>query len=291
MELYPQEMQPGDLRRWLEVAQDGARVVGHRMREGTARASTLDVRLKGRIDLVTEVDEWADAYLREHIRQHFPEHRIVSEENASQEALSLDEIEQELTRPGLCWVIDPLDGTTNFAHGIPHAAVSIALTCAGKPLVATIYDPYRDELFSAIRGDTATLNGEPIRVTQRTAMLEAVVAIGFPYDKAERWSQYRNAYEAILTKTRAVRRFGAAALDLCWVAAGRFDAFFEFGLKAWDIAAGSLIIESAGGVAANPFDGKADFSVCAGSFLFANSELHAHLLRELRDAYVEPDDE
>jgi myo-inositol-1(or 4)-monophosphatase len=210
-----------------------------------ARASALlrascgrrqQVSFKSAIDLVTTVDREAEGLVLETIREAFPDHGIVAEESPATSG-SAD----------YRWYVDPLDGTTNFAHGFPQFAVSIALERGTEVIVGVVVDPLREETFVASRGGGARLNGAPIAVSDVGTLDRSLVASGFPYDVRERVDYYEAFWREAITRVQGVRRAGSAALDLCWVACGRLDAFWEFGLHAWDVAAGGLIVEEAGG--------------------------------------------
>jgi myo-inositol-1(or 4)-monophosphatase len=181
-----------------------------------------------------------------------------------------------------CWIIDPLDGTTNYAHGYPCYGVSIGLERKGEMILGVVYDPTRDELFAAERGAGATLNGRSIRVSRIDRLEQALVISGFPYDVRERMDDYLPAWQRFLAHAQAVRRDGAAALDLCYVAAGRLDGFWEFGLQPWDTAAGWIMIEEAGGRVTRG-DGTA-FDNFSASMLCSNSLIHDEMLEVLRTA-------
>jgi myo-inositol-1(or 4)-monophosphatase len=221
------------LARELEVAVAAAEAAGEVLRRGFGREQT--VKYKGEVDLVTEVDERAEGVIGEVLREAFPGYGMLAEEGGRCQGEGNSR-----------WIVDPLDGTTNYAHGLPIFAVSIALERVGEVVLGVVHDPMRRETYVAERGGGATLDGEPIRVSDTNEPIRALLVTGFPYDRAD----MRAAVELFgqLTQlTQGVRRLGAAALDLCYVAAGRLDAFYEKGLHAWDIAAGSLILEEAGG--------------------------------------------
>jgi len=196
------------------------------------------VTYKSEVDLVTAVDREAEALIVAAIRDAFPNHAVVAEESAPTAAAS---------SPGYCWYVDPIDGTTNFAHAYPHFAVSIAVECDGEALLGVVYDPMREEVFAAARGQGARLNGQPIGVSSTTTLGRALLATGFPYDRREQAPFYLAFFEAAMRRAQGVRRGGSAALDLCWVACGRLDGFWEWKLKPWDTAAGRLIVAEAGG--------------------------------------------
>ena len=229
-----------DLEEAHRVAVEAAFSAGHYLR--SRLWTPFEVDFKGEVDLVTECDRRSEAMILEAIGKAFPAHRIVAEESAWRAPRSAE---------GACWIIDPLDGTTNFVHGIPHFGVSIALLVDGETHIGVVYDPCRDELFEAHRGRGARLNGRRIDVRPRTSLEEAVLATGFPYDRPLRVELARRYLEPFLLRCRGIRRFGSASLDLAWVACGRLDGFWEFTLKPWDVAAGLLIVEEAGGAVAN----------------------------------------
>jgi myo-inositol-1(or 4)-monophosphatase len=226
---------------------------------------TREITFKGDIDLVTDVDHASEALICEGIRAHFPDHRITGEEGAVGAPGQTPE-----TQP-FCWVIDPLDGTTNYAHRYPHFAVSVALEYRGEPVVGAVYDPMRDELFAAERGQGATLNDEPIHVSRTSELRQALMATGFSYDLAERAHASR-LWEIFNDSIQGLRRDGAAALNIAWVAAGRLDGYFERPVQAWDMAAGVLIAREAGGrVTALEHDG---FNIYTPEALVTNGVLH-----------------
>ncbi|MDD2942985.1 MAG: inositol monophosphatase family protein [bacterium] len=213
-------------------------------------SESLSIKNKGRVDLVTEVDVAVEAILREKLLAIYPDAFFMGEESAADmipgDNTPLASRLKELAKDGLCWIVDPIDGTTNLASGIPHVGVSVALYNNGEPLAGFVYDPARDEMFSALKGSGAWLNNSPITCNTQTDLMDCVVATGFPYDRAERWPFYRNLFERFLLNSRDLRRFGAASLDICWVACGRFDGYIEYNLKPWDSAAAAIIAEEAG---------------------------------------------
>ncbi len=197
----------------------------------------LRIDKKGTIDLVTEVDVAVERMFRALIAERFPTHAILGEELGGS-----DEVP-----PGCCWVFDPIDGTTNFAHGLPIFCSSLALEIDGRAELAAVYDPSRQELFTAERGGGAQLNGRPIRVSAAAELVDAMLVTGFPYDVHQRVDEIVGLFAEFVGRARAVRRLGSAAIDLCYVAAGRLDGFWESDLKPWDIAGGALIVQEAGG--------------------------------------------
>jgi myo-inositol-1(or 4)-monophosphatase len=190
---------------------------------------------KGAIDLVTQADRESEAAIKALLHEHFPDHAVVAEESGAEGAGRMR------------WVVDPLDGTTNFAHSFPVFAVSIALECDGRTIAAGVENPHARERFLAFEGQGATLNGRPIRPSGVDAIARSLVASGFPYDRRERLDHYFAYWKAFLNECHGVLRLGSAALDLCSVACGRLDAFWEERLQPWDTAAGALIVSEAGG--------------------------------------------
>src|SRR5688572_26229147 len=228
--------------------------------------TVLRVDKKGTIDLVTEVDVAIEQSFRQMIAGRFPDHEVLGEDLGGKKDVP----------PGACWVFDPIDGTTNFAHGLPIFCSSIALEIAGVPEVAAVYDPTRKELFSAERGGGAFLNGIPLRVSAADDLVDAMLVTGFPYDVHDRVDEIVGLFAAFVGRARAVRRLGSAAIDLCYVAAGRLDGFWESDLKPWDVAGGALIVAEAGGRITDLFGES--FTSRAGSVLATNALLHGPML-------------
>jgi myo-inositol-1(or 4)-monophosphatase len=217
----------------LQLAVELARRAGGLLLNGYGRAT--QVRHKGAIDLVTEYDLKSEQILVEGIRSAYPADAILSEEGGGQEG------------EGVRWLVDPLDGTTNFAHGLPIFSVSIACVRAEELLLGVIYDPTREELFHTLAGEGAFLNEAPIRVSAATTLDESLLVTGFPYDIRTNRDNNLSYFNALAVRARAVRRLGSAALDLAYVAAGRFDGYWELRLNPWDWAAGVLLVREAGG--------------------------------------------
>ncbi len=252
----------------LDFAINMARDAGRILAERFGRA--LTVSNKGDIDLVTEADLAAERFIIERIQTHYPRHQILAEESGAS-------TEQHSEYK---WIIDPLDGTTNYAHGYPCFCVSIALehTASRRIVVGVIYDPTRDELFAAERGQGATLNGRRIRVTETFDLNCALLCTGFPYDVRER-GDFARHFTNFINHAQAVRRDGSAALDLAYVACGRFDGFWEEGLRPWDVAAGVLLVEEAGGRVSG-YDG-ARFDVYTPPILVSNGLIHDQMMSVL----------
>jgi myo-inositol-1(or 4)-monophosphatase len=220
----------------LNIAVRAARRAGDLIVRNVDRVPSLGVRSKSRNDFVTEIDQLAERDIIETIRRSHPDHGFLGEESGRSGG---DEF---------IWIIDPLDGTTNFLHGFPTFAVSLACEYRGRLEHAVVYDPMRQELFTASRGDGAQVDGRRIRVSKQLELEGALVATGFPYRANTRWiDEYLAMLKTVMQKTAGIRRPGAASLDLAYVAAGRVDGFWEIGLNAWDTAAGTLLITEAGG--------------------------------------------
>jgi myo-inositol-1(or 4)-monophosphatase len=231
----------------------------------------LKVEKKGVIDLVTEVDVAVERMGREVISARFPDHRLLAEETAATETSDASPY---------CWIFDPIDGTTNYAHGLPIFCASLALEYEGRALVAAVYDPTRRELFTAERGDGARLNGLPITVSKTDRLIDALLCTGFPYNVHETADEVLGLFGAFVRRARAVRRLGSAALDLCYVAAGRLDGFWEQRLHPWDTAAAALIVEEAGGCV-TAFSGGA-FAPREGTLVASNGRIHEEMLATIR---------
>lgn len=227
---------------------------------------SLAISKKGIIDLVTEVDVEIERAFRALIAERFPTHTVLGEEFGG------------IGDPpaGFCWVFDPIDGTTNFAHGLPIFCASLALEIDGEAAVAAVYDPNRRELFTAERGQGARLNGVPIRVSAASHLVDALLVTGFPYDVHDRVDEIVGLFGRFVGRARAVRRLGSAAIDLCYVAAGRLDGFWESDLKPWDQAGGALIVAEAGG-RVTTMDGDA-FCSRSHEVLATNARLHDEML-------------
>jgi myo-inositol-1(or 4)-monophosphatase len=249
------------------LAAEVAREAGRIQRERFHEPRTIETKSSA-IDLVTDVDRASDAWIVERLRGARPDDAILSEEAGLQEGGS-----------GIRWIVDPLDGTTNYAHGFPHFAVSIGAWQDGAGVAGVIYDPLRDELFAAARGHGASLNGKPIHVSSTGELHRALLGTGFAYNVHEARIDNLDYFARFLKRARAVRRAGSAALDLAYVACGRFDGFWELGLHPWDVAAGLLIVEEAGGRTSDFRGGPAPLS--GERIVASNGPLHGALLEVL----------
>ena len=246
-----------------------ARQAGQILRAGYQKEHRVEY--KGVIDLVTEVDHQSEEYLLSQIQQKFPDHRILAEESGE-----VDGRDEHL------WYVDPLDGTVNYAHAIPIFSVSIAYAHAGKMKLGVVYDPMRDELFSAERGQGAWLNGKAIHISSVSDLQHSLLVTGFPYDMWTSPVNNLDYFGRFAKITQGVRRLGSAALDLCYVAASRFDGFWELSLKAWDVAAGGLIAEEAGAKVTN-LESAADYISPPQSVIAASPQLHAKMLKVIHE--------
>ncbi|HRI17324.1 MAG TPA: inositol monophosphatase family protein [Burkholderiaceae bacterium] len=233
----------------LNTAVKAARAAGSVINRASMDLDRLKVSTKSPRDFVTEVDQAAEAVIIDTLLAAYPGHAILAEESGRSRGARDSEY---------VWIIDPLDGTTNFIHGLPVYAVSIALAHRGQVQQAVVYDPTRNDLFFASKGRGAFLNDRRLRVSKRTRMAESLIGTGFPFRKGDDFKRYLQMFEDVMQHCAGLRRPGAAALDLCYVAAGYYDGFFETGLNPWDVAAGSLMITEAGGLVGN-FTGEADY--------------------------------
>jgi myo-inositol-1(or 4)-monophosphatase len=233
----------------LNVAVKAARAAGTIINNAARDLDLVKVSIKAPNDFVTEVDQAAERAVIETLLGAYPGHGILAEESGSSHGAKDSEY---------LWFIDPLDGTTNFIHGMPYYAVSIALAHRGQMQQAVVYDPTRNDLFYASKGRGAFLNDKRLRVSKRLRMGESLIGTGFPFRKGDSFKRYLQMLEAVMPACAGLRRPGAAALDLCYVAAGFYDGFFETGLSPWDVAAGGLMITEAGGLIGN-FTGESDY--------------------------------
>jgi myo-inositol-1(or 4)-monophosphatase len=253
----------------LNVMIKAAQKASRALRRDFGEVEHLQVSLKGPADFVTAADRRAEEILREELEQARPGYSFLGEEGGRREG----------TDRTHCWIVDPLDGTLNFLHGIPHFAISIALEREGVIVAGIVYNPANDELFTAERGKGAFLNDRRLRVAARKRLAESVVACALPHPSRGDAVLARNEHAAVQERVAGLRRFGAAALDLAWVAAGRFDAYWERGLSPWDMAAGVALVREAGGFVTD-IEGR-DIALTSGGILAANEAIHRDLLRAL----------
>lgn len=255
----------------LNIAVRAARNAGDLIQRSSLNIEKLTVDQKSRNDYASEVDRAAEQEIIKVIRTAFPDHGILAEESG------------ETKGNDYTWIIDPLDGTTNFLHGFPHYAVSIALKNKNKLEIGVIYDPTRDELFTAERGGGAMLNNRRIRVTKQNTMRGALIGTGFPFKTMENIEPYLGMFKAVCADAAGIRRAGAAALDMAYVACGRLDAYWEIGVKEWDIAAGVLLVQEAGGVATDfSFNDK---YLQSGNIITGNPKMH-QLMYQIIEPHV-----
>ncbi len=248
---------------FIAVARNAAFKAGSLLRENIN--GVHEIAYKGDINLVTEMDTRSERTIVEMLHTSFPDHGVVAEEGTMKDNAS-----------DYTWIIDPLDGTTNYAHGYPCFSVSIALEHRGDVILGVVYDPMRDELFTAQRGQGAYLNGKQIQVSPVNLLMKSLLATGFPYDRKVSAKNNLNYFQEFLMASQEVRRDGSAALDLCYVAAGRIDGFWELKLKPWDVAAGSLIVREAGGTVSD-LSGKR-FEMHAEEILASNGCIHQQMV-------------
>lgn len=254
----------------LNIAVRAARSAGNVIARSFEQLDKVEVESKGNNDLVTNIDKQAEQVIVDAIQKAYPNHSIIGEESGIVEGTDTD----------YQWIIDPLDGTTNFVKGIPHFAVSIALKVKGKLDQAVVFDPIRGELFTASRGKGAQLNGFRIRVKNNKELTGAVLATGFPFKYKQHTDAYLNMFKTLFPKTADMRRAGSAALDLAYVAAGRVDGFFEIGLKPWDTAAGELIVIEAGGLVTDFVGGHNHAK--SGNHVAGSTKILKEILKDIR---------
>ena len=263
-----------DVAKVLEVAVSLAVDAGRLLRHNAGRA--FDVQFKGEIDLVTEIDKAAEQLIGEGITGAFPDHAMLGEEGTST-GVAPENAEW-------IWIVDPIDGTTNFAHGYPHFAVSIAVVREGSAEIGVVYDPTRDELFTGLRGGDAQLNGRRIQVSSVKQLKRALLGTGFSYD-LERRDEQNIVWNHLHARCQGIRREGSAALGVTWVAAGRLDGFYERPINAWDVSAGAVIVQAAGGrvssLAGGPYD------VFGNELTVSNGVLHDELVGEIQGAIAD----
>ena len=254
----------------LNIAISAARAAGHVIIRNINRRQDIKVYAKGVNDFVSEVDQQAEYEIITTIKKAYPDHAILAEESGVHEGTGCE------------WIIDPLDGTTNYLHGVPHYSVSIAMRENNKLQLGVVYDPIKEELFCASRGEGATLNNRRIRVSTQKELTASLIGTGLPYRTDQELDAYMATLRAMLENTSGIRRAGSAALDLAYVAAGRFDGFWEYGLNIWDIAAGVLLIQEAGGLVSD-MEGGHDY-LDSGNLVAANNKLFKSFLKTLNTA-------
>ncbi|KAA3602873.1 MAG: inositol monophosphatase [Calditrichaeota bacterium] len=257
-----------DLNQIYSVCLEATRTAGKILKDSYGEVKTID--FKGSIDIVTDVDKKAEDEIIKIIKSHFPEHTILAEESGLSDKHSK-----------VKWIIDPLDGTTNFSHGYKCFSVSVAVEIEGEVVVGAVFDPMADELFSAQKDKDAFLNGEKINVSEVKTLKHSLLCTGFYYNvEGKNFAENIEMFKAFSKRAQAVRRDGSAALDLCYVACGRFEAFWEMDLKAWDIAAGSLIVKEAGGRLSD-YSGNV-FSIYKEEVLVSNEKIFSEMLEVLK---------
>lgn len=253
----------------LNVATRTAMQAGDIIRRYSHKVENLRIHNKDENDFVTEVDRQAEQVIITALRKAYPDHAILGEESG-RHGDSAAEYQ---------WVVDPLDGTTNFIYGIPHYAVSIALKQKGRLLLGVVYDPMKDEMFAAARGDGALLNNRKLRVAQKVGLQNTLLSTGIAFRRDQDLDLSLASMKALLPGTDGVRRQGAASLDLAYVAAGRFDGFWEFGLQEWDLAAGALIVQEAGGLIGDAQGGNTHLQ--SGDIIAANPKIFREMVQRL----------
>jgi myo-inositol-1(or 4)-monophosphatase len=258
----------------LEVAVIAAKAGGNALTAMGQRRETLHIEAKAEADFVTMADRASEAIIISHLLNAFPDHQILAEEQTHSD----NGKPAPTAAAAVQWIIDPLDGTTNFIHGVPNFSVSIAAKQRDEVIAGVVWDPTRHELFTATAGGGAFLNGKPIHVSESSRLRDGLIATGFPFRLRQHLPSYFRMFQEFLAAARDIRRLGSAAIDLAYVACGRFDGFWEYGLNPWDFAAGVLLIREAGGQIAG-FDDKENFWE-TGNILASNGKLH-QAMREI----------
>ncbi|WP_020396551.1 inositol monophosphatase family protein [Thiolinea disciformis] len=253
----------------LNIATRTARQAGEMIRRYAGEVDKLRIHHKADNDFVTEVDRQVEREIVFALKRAYPDHAILGEEGSTHGS---DDAEYQ-------WVIDPLDGTTNFLYGLQHFSVSIGLKQKGRPFLGVVFDPVRDEMFAAVRGEGATLNNRKLRVSARPGLQNALLATGVPFRTNQNLDLYLDTMRALLPSTAGVRRMGSAALDLAYVACGRFDGFWEFGLKEWDMAAGIVLVQEAGGLTTDLQGGNNHWNT--GDILAGSPKVYKEMLQRL----------
>ena len=252
----------------MNIAVRAARAAGRIILRHVDRVDMLDVTSKGHNDFVSQVDRQAEQAIIETVHHVYPGHGILGEESGAHEG------------DDYLWIIDPLDGTTNYLHGFPQFAVSVAVQRRGVLEEAVVYDPLREEMFTATRGDGAVLNQKRLRVSSRRRLDESLIGTGFPFRDMDNLERYLDTFKKLVPETAGIRRAVSAALDLAYVAAGRLDGFWEFGLHPWDMAAGVLLIREAGGLVSDTSGGD-DF-MASGNLVAGTPKIHTAILEAVR---------
>jgi len=256
----------------LRTAVEAARTGGEVLRRGFASAEPLEIANKGKNDFVTRIDREAEAAVVSLIRRCHPTHALLAEESSAAPGVEAE------------WIIDPLDGTTNYIHRYPFFATSVAVRVGGEVVAGAVYDPIKDEMFAAAKGGGSTLNGAPIRVSACAALADALLVTGFPFRSMAKLPQFLASLEQLIRTSSGVRRDGSASLDCCYVACGRLDGFWECALSAWDIAAGALLVEEAGGRVTD-FNGARAF-LDSGDIIASPQAIHPAFLAEVHRAFL-----
>jgi myo-inositol-1(or 4)-monophosphatase len=268
--MYFMNRHPGE--EFLITAVRAARISGDIILKNLGRLSASDIQSKQAFDFVTKVDRWSEAAIMKTIREKFPHHLFLSEETLQQKG-----------NGDYRWIIDPLDGTTNFIHGFPVFSVSVALEYKKEIILGVVFDPLRDELFHATKGSGTFLNNTKVRVSDTKTLENSLIATGFPFRKKEIIDHYLDAFKHIFEKVSDIRRAGSAAIDLAYIAAGRVEGFFELNLSPWDIAAGSLLITEAGG-SITDFEGGEQY-LLTGNLVAGNKKIHAEILQIIKQVF------
>ncbi len=249
----------------VNVATAAAREAGNLINQKIDQLDRIQVSVKSktqsREELVSEVDILSEEVLIDALKDAYPDHNFLSEESGDHKRDS-----------EYCWILDPLDGTHNFLHGLPHCCVSIALAFQGEVVAAVVYDPFRNELFTARKGGGAQLDGRRIRVSERTRLKDSLLCTGFPYRSGANLKKWMKSFATLMPRSQSIHRTGSSVLDLAYVACGRYDGFWEFGLQDWDIAAGALLVQEAGGLVTDE-NGKTDF-MKTGNVIAGNPKVH-----------------
>lgn len=257
---------------FLKTAVSAARLAGDIIIKNLGHLSKEDIQTKKAFDFVTKVDRWSEAVIMQTIREKFPSHLFLSEETLKQEDTG-----------DYRWIIDPLDGTTNYIHSYPMFSVSIALQYKSEVVLGVVFDPVRDELFHAVKGGGSFLNSKKIIVSGVASLDKSLIATGFPFRAKEMIDHYLLAFKEIFREVSDIRRAGSAAIDLAYIAAGRFEGFFELALSPWDVAAGSILITEGGGLITD-FGGGSDY-LSTGNIVAGNKIIQPEILRIIKQVF------